>query len=698
MRPDRAERLKGWAGWFAFVAVCALLLAIGSSARTTDGREVLVQPWEAAVDRSGALDIDAARALPFSPLPGSPALGYVDAAVWLRHTLQPSSTRAGARLLELQLPAIDEATLYWPTASGGFHTSTAGDMLPLAARAVRHRNVVFRVDVPADREVTFYLRVAGTNNQTFSVVLWSPDTFFGAALDDQLLWGALFALHAVLLLSNLWLFQATRDAQTGWFVAFICVSFGAIAFNEGFGYLYLFDAHPMLNHRLLAVFWMLSVPITYAFLFSYAGLFRPPRRWPAAVVCAIAALSFAALLLDLTVSPGWVRPLFSQLQLVSTMALFVLLVWLDRNGGDSARLLLVAMLPTLVTIGLKMARNLGWLAPNAWIDSAYFFGLAAYLLVLNYGITRRYQALRLAKENAQSQALALAQRNERELEQLVNQRTEEIAAAMRRVQQALDLERRLIGAQRDLYATVSHELRTPVTVIDLTLQNLMRQQVGKDPAMLTRLRKIVEATDRLSRLLDRYLKQDRLSADGSGPAMKWADTDELLDDARAAAQLYSSAHRLSISAASEVRAVWCDPMLTRLALNNLAENAVKYTPAGTSIVVEARQEASGGRTSVVLEVRDKGPGMTQAEMQRVFDPGYRGRQSSFSQGSGMGLSLARHVVEQQGGTLTLRSSPGEGTTGTISLPQTPSSPPVQHPLDTGQPEAADLRHKGIDRA
>lgn len=688
--------LRPWARLCALLLLTAALLGYSSDTLAEPARQDLTRNWQVLLDPADTLSFDAARAGRYTPLAGSPALGYREGAVWLRHTLDLSALRPGEHLLELQLPAIDSASLYWPMPSGAYQMQTAGDMHPLASRDVLHRNVVFRVDLPDAAQITFYLRVAGTNNQTFSAALWTPDAFFQAALDDQLLWGALFALHAVLLLSNLWLFQATRDAPTGLFVAFICVSFGAIVFTEGFGYVYLLGNQPALNHVLLTAFWMLSVPTSYAFLFSYAGLLRSGARWPRITVVGVAALAATAILIDLTLALPWVRQLFSQLQLFSTVALTVLLGWLVHKGSRPARLLLIAMLPTLISIGLKMARNLGWLQPSPWIDNAYLFGLATYLLMLNYGITRRYQALRLEKESAQQKALELAQRNERELESRVSQRTREIAAAMQRVQHALDLERRLISDQRDLYATISHELRTPVTVIDLSVQNLLRQQPSPAPRVLARYRKIHEATERLGHLLGRYLQKDRLSATAPGQNSNWTPAAELLQDAQAAARLYSGRHRLLVQPDGTLLTIWCDPMLTRLALNNLTENAVKYTPAGTTVRLLARLEAHEGRKTAVLEVHDDGPGMTDAELQHIMEPGFRGERSTACAGTGMGLSMARHTIEQQGGRLTLSSKPGTGTVGTIRLPQPASPQTVQQSLDAGQAQTGDLRDQRAD--
>jgi two-component system, sensor histidine kinase LadS len=683
-----------WVRLVASLLASCVLVGCGSRSADHAGQRVLDRDWQVLVDRTGAMDFDAARFAWYEPLPGSPALGYVEGAVWLRHTLDLTGMHPGERLLDLQLPAIDSATLYWPTPGGTYRVHTAGDMLPMSSRDVRHRNVIFRVDVTNTHETTFFLRVQGTNNQTFSVALWEPAAFFRAALDDQLLWGALLALHAVLLLSNFWLFRATRDAPTGLFVAFICVSFGAIVFTEGFGHAYLFEEHPQINHALLTLFWMLSVPATYAFIFSYSGLLTAGSRWPIIAISGITALSMLAVLIDLILGQAWVRPAFSQLQLCSTVVLCALLAWLSRLGSKPARLLLLGMLPSLTAIGMKMARNLGWVQPSPWIDSAYLFGLAIYLLTLNYGITGRYRALRLEKETAQQAALELAQRNERELESRVSKRTEEIAAAMTRVGHALELERRLISEQRDLYATISHELRTPVTVIDLSMQNLMRHHPAPAPPVLARYRKIMEATARLSDLIGRYLRQDHLSTRRPGPTCRWTRAHELLQDAGVAATLCSNGHGVRMQMDDLSIEIWCDPMLTRLALNNLTENAVKYTPAGTTVHLAARLESFDDRTNAVLEVHDHGPGLSEAALRNILEPGFRIARSSSYGGTGLGLQMARHVIEQQGGSLTVSSNQGEGTIATIRLPQPASVQPVEDEFDARQPRPGDLRDEG----
>ena len=278
--------------WRACLTVLAALALTGSwaaaspSAQGPPGRWIIDSDWAALRDGSATLDLEQVRAADhaggFAPQAGAPRLGYLRGAVWLRNTVSPPANIAGEALLELQFPAIDEATLFWPRPGGGFEERRAGDRHPMAQRDFEHRNIVFRVNFQDDRPVTFYLRLQGTHVNNFSVVLWTPQRFLSAALSEQLLWGLLLALHGVLILTNLWAFYSTRDADSGRFALFITVSFVSISFLEGFGHQYLLDGHPALNDALVVTFWMLTPPTAYLFMLHYVGLIgaREAVRWP----------------------------------------------------------------------------------------------------------------------------------------------------------------------------------------------------------------------------------------------------------------------------------------------------------------------------------------------------------------------------------------------------------------------------------
>jgi signal transduction histidine kinase len=115
-----------------------------------------------------------------------------------------------------------------------------------------------------------------------------------------------------------------------------------------------------------------------------------------------------------------------------------------------------------------------------------------------------------------------------------------------------------------------------------------------------------------------------------------------------------------------------DPDRMAQAIGNLLSNAVKYTPADGNVSVTA----GWNDEQVWIQVDDTGPGIVLEEQERIFEPFYRGRQARrFPQGLGLGLTIARDVVNAHGGRLDLTSTPGEGSRFTIRLPKTPVSIP-----------------------
>jgi two-component system OmpR family sensor kinase len=142
----------------------------------------------------------------------------------------------------------------------------------------------------------------------------------------------------------------------------------------------------------------------------------------------------------------------------------------------------------------------------------------------------------------------------------------------------------------------------------------------------------------------------------------------LSDVVEAAADLpETAAYQLTLSipqAPWPLPAIQGDRDLLFLALYNLLDNALKFTPSGGAIEVRARES---GRF-VVVDVADTGPGIPADEIDQVWNELYRGRSAAGSAGSGLGLSLVRAIVERHHGQVTLHSRPGQGTLVTLSLP------------------------------
>lgn len=209
---------------------------------------------------------------------------------------------------------------------------------------------------------------------------------------------------------------------------------------------------------------------------------------------------------------------------------------------------------------------------------------------------------------------------------------------------------------------VSHDLRTPLTAVLAAGHALGTSSISE--AERTELSAVVvEEATRLASLVDKLLDLSRLQAGGAAPRTDWVSIEDLLAAASEGLRAPGAPVRLLVD--DDVPELRADAAQLERALANLLENARRYA-GDRPVSVHARR--AGDR--VVISVIDQGPGIEPAEIERIFEPFYRGRSSALGPwtGSGLGLAIARGFVEANGGTIAVESLPGQGTTFIISLP------------------------------
>jgi PAS domain S-box-containing protein len=216
------------------------------------------------------------------------------------------------------------------------------------------------------------------------------------------------------------------------------------------------------------------------------------------------------------------------------------------------------------------------------------------------------------------------------------------------------------GEQKRFASMLNHEFRTPLAVIDGAVQRLEATTTGADEATRQRYRKIGAAVDRLIGMLDEYLSPERMAEIGK-TAPAGVDVRALLDEA--AAQVRAAGRPVTLSADGLPATLRGDLQGLRLALKVLIDNALAFSPAGTPVELTGRPVANG----IELIVRDHGPGVPADDAPRIFDKSYRGSNAT-SPGSGLGLYMARSVLEVHGGTLDLLQESGCGATFQVWLP------------------------------
>lgn len=219
---------------------------------------------------------------------------------------------------------------------------------------------------------------------------------------------------------------------------------------------------------------------------------------------------------------------------------------------------------------------------------------------------------------------------------------------------------RLDEQRRDLMADVTHELRTPLTVVQGNLEGMLD---GLYPANEATLSSLVDEIKIISRLVE-DLRTLALAESGALQLKKEpTDLAMLVQDAVSPFQTQADAKHVKIKLEILPDLPWVelDPGRMRQVLTNLLANAVRYTPEGGMVSLRFRQ--ADGRA--LLEVQDSGLGIPPDELTHVFE---RFHKSSDSGGMGLGLAIAKHLVEAHGGTITAESAPGQGTKMKVELP------------------------------
>ncbi len=241
----------------------------------------------------------------------------------------------------------------------------------------------------------------------------------------------------------------------------------------------------------------------------------------------------------------------------------------------------------------------------------------------------------------------------------------------------------LLRSQRELIANISHELRTPLARIRVALDLAAE---GDEALARESLADITTDLTELERLVEDVLTAARLElATGQPPGatptlrLERVEAQSLLDKAAARFRTTRPGHRLEVQAEGPLPLLDADPVLLRRALDNLLDNAGKYSEPGTLVRLLARPEDNGLR----IEITDEGIGIDPKDLPHLFTPFFRSDRSRArtTGGVGLGLALARRIVSAHGGTLTLESQPSGGTSVRIMLPSAPGleTPPALQP-------------------
>lgn len=246
-------------------------------------------------------------------------------------------------------------------------------------------------------------------------------------------------------------------------------------------------------------------------------------------------------------------------------------------------------------------------------------------------------------------------------------RNDELGAVGDTFDQMADRISGLMKAQKELVANVSHELRTPISRIRVALDIA---QLGDSAAAATQLEGISADLAELEELLESVIVSTRLdlaSHDGSVPLNRAPTPSRtILEDSALRFRSMHPSRRLVSEFRDPLPQVLADSRLLRRVIDNLLQNAAKYSEPESPIELRARAQ----NETLLVEVQDHGIGIASEDLERVFQPFYRTdpSRSRGTGGTGLGLTLARRVVEAHQGQIWLTSEPGRGTLASFAIP------------------------------
>lgn len=227
--------------------------------------------------------------------------------------------------------------------------------------------------------------------------------------------------------------------------------------------------------------------------------------------------------------------------------------------------------------------------------------------------------------------------------------------------------------KKDMISTVSHQLRTPLTSLRMSVHLLLEEKVG--PLNETQTELLVAAREdssRLAAILDDLLDINRLESGKSNISPVPANPVVLVRETIDAFTEEARERGVAVTAATppDLPPVKVDIERIRYVFSNLMSNALRFTPPGGAITVGASRTGD----QVTFSVTDSGVGIAPEFLSRLFEPFYRAPGQEKSSGVGLGLSIVKKIVEAHGGTVSVRSTPGDGTTFAFTLPLAASSP------------------------
>jgi len=599
----------------------------------------------------------------------NPSLGLTRSAYWVRFKLKDTSSSEREWLVEFEWPVIDLLELYIPQPSGGFIARKAGELVHFAEWEVPYRNPTFSLPLPLGGAATYYMRFEGEDSMLLPLVVWSSEAFRKKRATENFWLGLFYGVLFILAAYNLLLFISIRDRSYLYYVLTV-VAFGLHQLCLG-GLLnqFLWPASTWWTFRALNFFGaaMVLFPMLFARSFLMTRLHTPRLDKVLQVLVAVFAVM-------------WLYPLVGDVQtfnkligvpgIPAVLSLICAAVLCWRKGYRPGLYFLGAWSWGLAAALVYGFRGLGLVPSNSLIDNALPVAFLLTAVSLSLALAGRVNLLKRDLEKSvgeKERLLAAVQDLNLTLESRIRRRTAELQASNQH--------------KSEFLANMSHELRTPLNAIIGFSEVLGEKVFGElNEKQGEYARDIYESGHHLLSLINDILDLSKIEAGRLELEKSAFDLPMAVDNALLLMRERASRNgvKLSRELGAGIGELTADERKVKQILINLLSNAIKFTPEGGSVTVRAESL----QDAVVISVADTGAGIAAEDQELIWEE-FRQVGSDYtrkSEGTGLGLTLSRRLVEVHGGRIWVESEVGRGSTFTFTLPTRP-------PGEEGEPDA-----------
>lgn len=569
-----------------------------------------------------------------------PNFGYTSSAYWVYFSVN-NKTETAEFLFEIGYPSLHDIEIYIYDGTGLREKVFMGSKYPFHERSFFHPNFLRIFNMEPNETLTFYIRFESRTSLQMPLYIYEHSGFIQAKQFDLLIYGITYGILGVMALYNLFIYFTLRHTSYLYYVFVILATFFSNLSFTGVAYQYLWPNSPNWNE--LSVVFFLVLGMIFAVLFAYTFLeikeYLPRFKvlFHIAFILNVLLLFFVLFDLDIVLNLMSVI-IFAMFALILLSAL---LSW--KRGLRQARFFILAWTVFLCGVFLTVLADGAIIPINTFTKFSGQISAMIEVVLLSFALADRINILQREKNDAVKQLY--------ESQKLANENL-----------------RRTDVLKDEFLAMTSHELRTPLNGIIGIAETLYDGAAGELPEDVRKhLSIVVMSGRRLSHMINDILdfsnlKNDKLNI-RLAPVHLYELTNVVLVICHSLVK--DKPIQLINKISPTTPLVFADENRLQQILYNLVGNAIKYTEQG-EVIVTSKQTGD----YLTIEVSDTGRGIPPNQLDAIFDYFYQLDQDKIREvgGSGIGLSITKHLVELHKGTIKVKSKPGYGSTFSFTLP------------------------------